>query len=158
MFQLEFQSETINVTGCCKQEEPDKKYKVIKKIGRYRCVKYEKYNKHIIEISPWVMQLDDSIIKNTIMHELIHCFPFCCNHGEHFKKYAKIINKAYGYDISRLGNKEKDYELSNLQYEKPSYKYTIKCTKCGKQFHRNRLARNFFSKYRCLCGGKLEQI
>ena len=104
------------------------------------------------------MQLDDSIIKNTIMHELIHCFPFCCNHGEYFKKYAKIINKAYGYDISRLGNKEKDYELSNLQYEKPSYKYTIKCTKCGKKFHRSRLAHNFFTQYRCLCGGKLEQI
>ena len=28
-------------------------------------------------------------IKNTIMHEIIHCFPYCNNHGSEFKKYAK---------------------------------------------------------------------
>lgn len=144
--------------GCCKQEQPDEKYKDIKKIGRKKYIKYEKFNKHTIEISKWVMELDEKIIKNTIIHEIIHCFPYCNNHGEQFKKYANYINSRLGYNISRLGNKEKDFEISNLEYKKVDYKYTIKCKKCGKQFHRNRLQRNFFSKYRCICGGKLENV
>ena len=27
------------------------------------------------------------------MHELIHCMPYCNNHGKEFKKYANIINE-----------------------------------------------------------------
>ena len=144
--------------GCCKQEEPDPKYKVVEKIGRRKIIKYEKYNKHIIEISKWVLDLNDEIIKNTIMHEIIHCFPYCNNHGKQFKSYAKYINLKLGYNISRLGNKKDDYKKSNIEYEEKQYKYTIKCTKCGKLFHRNRLAKNFFRKFRCQCGGKLELI
>ncbi len=144
--------------GCCKQEEPDRKYKIVKKIGRRNCIKYERFNKHTIEISKWVMDLDDEIIKNTIMHELIHCMPFCNNHGDMFKKYANYINRNLGYDISRLGNKKEDFEKSNLKYEEKGFKYTIKCTNCGKVFNRNRLSRDFFRKYRCLCNGKLMLI
>ena len=144
--------------GCCKQEQPDENFKIIKKVGRKKYIKYEKFNHHIIEISKWVMNLDEKIIKNTIIHEIIHCFPYCNNHGNQFKKYANYINSKLGYNISRLGNKEKDFELSNINYIKPEYKYTIKCKKCGKLLHRNRLQKNFFIKYRCLCGGKLENV
>lgn len=142
--------------GCCKQEEPDDKYKVIKKVGKRRIVKYERFNKHTIEVSKWVLELNDEIIKNTIMHEIIHCFPFCNNHGKQFKMYAQYINAKLGYDISRLGDKKEDYAKSNLEYKMPEHKYTIRCTKCGKLFYRNRMARNFFKKYRCQCNGKLE--
>ena len=88
--------------GACKQLEPDKTTRYIEKTKRRKIVKYWKYNKHIIEISPWVMQLNKSIIKNTIIHELIHCMPNCNDHGEIFKKYAKYINQNLGYDISRV--------------------------------------------------------
>jgi hypothetical protein len=37
--------------GCCRQEQPDENYKTIKKIGRRKIIKYEKYNMHYIEIS-----------------------------------------------------------------------------------------------------------
>ncbi len=141
--------------GCCKQEAPDERFKITQQVGKKKIVKYEKFNKHTIEISSWVMELSDVIIKNTIMHELIHCFPFCNNHGKEFKMYAKYINEKLGYDIARLGNKKKDFEKSNLQYEENKAKYVIKCVDCGKLLYRNRLARNFFRKYRCLCGGKL---
>lgn len=142
--------------GCCKQEEPDERYKIVQKIGRRRVIKYQRFNKHVIEISKWVFDLNDETIKNTIMHEIIHCFPYCNDHGKQFKSYAKYINFKLGYNISRLGNKKQDYENSNVQYEEKEFKYTIKCIRCGKLFHRNRLARNFFKKYRCQCGGKLE--
>ena len=142
--------------GCCKQEDPDEKYKKIEKIGRRKIIKYEKFNKHTIEVSNWVFDLNDEIIKNTIMHEIIHCFPYCNNHGKQFKMYAKYINEKLGYNITRLGNKKQDYENSNVQYQEKEYKYLIKCTNCGKLFYRNRLAKNFFRKYRCQCGGRLK--
>ena len=49
-------------------------------MGRIKVVKYERFNKHHIEISKWVMELENNVIKNTIMHELIHCMPYCNNH------------------------------------------------------------------------------
>ena len=144
--------------GCCKQEEPDRAYKTVVKNGYRRIIRYEKFNKHHIEITPWVMQLEDSIIKNTIMHELIHCIPFCNNHGQEFKKFAKIINASYGYNITRAGNKKNDYEKSNIEFnEIDSYKYKIICKNCNQEFFRKRLNKNFTRKYRCgKCGGRFE--
>ena len=87
--------------GVCKQEEPDINTRYIESYRGEKIIKYSKYNKHHIEISPWVMELKDDIIKNTIIHEIIHCMPYCSNHGEHFKSYARYINNNLGYDISR---------------------------------------------------------
>lgn len=144
--------------GACKQDEPDIKTKYIEKIGRRRYVKYWKYNKHYIEISKWVLELDDKIIKNTIMHELIHCMPNCSNHGVDFKKYANYINKQLDYDISRVGNKEEDYRKSNLGYkEDRKYKYKVECQNCGYSFFRQRMNKDFTRKYRCgKCGGRFK--
>ena len=146
--------------GCCKQEEPDKNYKVISKIGRRKYVRYEKFKKHNIEISKWVLELDDNIIKNTIMHELIHCIPYCNNHGVEFKKYANIINSNFGYDIYRVGDKKKDFEHSNVEYnETIKYNYKVICKGCKQEFYRQRLNKNFTRKYRCAkCGGRFEVI
>lgn len=88
--------------GACKQEDPDVSTMHVEKNGRRKFIKYTKYKKHTIEISPWVMELDDRIIKNTIMHEIIHCLPDCNNHGKVFKKYAIYINQNLGYNISRV--------------------------------------------------------
>ena len=144
--------------GACKQEEPNKSTMYIEKIGKRKNIKYHRYNKHIIEISPWVMQLNKSIIKNTIMHEIIHCMPNCNNHGKNFREYAKYINEKLGYDISRVGNKKEDYEKSNLKYiEDKEYRYKIECEKCKQTFFRQRYNKNLTKKYRCgKCGGKLK--
>lgn len=141
--------------GSCKQEQPDKHTKYYEKIGNKRYIKYGKFNKHTIEISRWVIDLQDSIIKNTIIHEMIHCFPYCNNHGKEFKKYAKLINDTLGYNISRIGNKKEDYEKSGKEYnENIKYKYTIICKKCGQTFNRQRINKNLIYKYRCgICGG-----
>ena len=146
--------------GCCKQEDPDRKYRVVNLIGRRKVVKYEKFNKHKIEISKWVMELKDNIIKNTIMHELIHCIPYCNNHGKEFKKYAKLINEKYNYDISRVGDRKKDFEKSDIEYnEIKKYNYKIICNGCKKEFYRQRLSKNFLRKYRCAyCSSKFEVI
>lgn len=144
--------------GCCKQEEPDESYKTILRTGRRKVIRYEKFQKHHIEISPWVIQLEEDIIKNTIIHEIIHCFPYCNNHGEEFKKYAKYINQKLGYNISRVGNKKEDMKKSNIEYdENKTYNYKVICPRCGQEFFRNRLAKDFKRKYRCgKCNGKFE--
>lgn len=146
--------------GCCKQEEPDVSTKSITKRGRSIIVKYDVFKKHHIEISKWVLELDDKIIKNTIMHELIHCMPYCSNHGAKFKMYAKYINEKLGYDISTVGNKRLDYEKSNLKYDETkytNYKYKVVCKKCGQEFYRQRIKSNFTRKYKCgKCGGKFQ--
>lgn len=144
--------------GACKQLEPDKSTRYTKNVRGRSYIKYRKYNRYIIEISPWVMELDNKIIKNTIMHELIHCMPDCSNHGKEFKEYAKYINLKLGYDISRVGNKKEDYQKSNIEYkEETKYKYKIECTKCSQIFYRQRCNKNFTRKYRCgKCGGKFK--
>ena len=144
--------------GCCKQEEPYKNYRTVTKIGRRKVVRYEKFKKHNIEISKWVMELEDNIIKNTIMHELIHCIPYCNNHGNEFKKYANIINITYNYNISRVGDKKKDFEKSNIEFkDTKKYNYKIICKNCKQEFYRQRLNKNFTKKYKCAkCGGRFE--
>lgn len=142
--------------GCCKQEKPWNNSKYIEKRGKRKIVKYGKFKIHHIEISPWVMELNQEIIKNTIMHEIIHCFPYCNDHGKVFKKYMNYINERLGYNISRLGNKKEDFEKSNIQYfESETYKYKIECQKCGQVFYRKKYNKNLERKYRCgICRGK----
>lgn len=147
--------------GCCKQEDPDKRIFHKKRIGRKTYIHYDKFRKHHIEISKWVMELDEKIIKNTIMHELIHCFPYCNDHGVYFKEYAKRINQQLGYDITRVGDKKADFEKSNLIYEEKekAYRHKIICKKCGQIYERQRLQKNIETRYRCSkCGGKLQLI
>ena len=145
--------------GCCKQEKPDEKTKYIEKIGRKKYIKYAIFREHTIEISKWVMDLNDEIIKNTIMHEIIHCFPYCNGHGNEFKKYANYINEKLGYNISRVGNKNKDLKESNLEEIKEKYNYKIECCKCGYTFYRKRMNRYFTRKYRCgKCKRKIHSI
>lgn len=143
--------------GCCKQEDPVKESRYVERIGRKRYVRYSRFKTHKIEISKWVMALNEDIIKNTIMHELIHCFPNCNNHGKYFKKYAKYINEKLGYDIARVGNKVEDMEKSNIQAPQQKFNYKIECMECGYIFFRQRLNCNFSRNYRCgRCGGKLQ--
>lgn len=126
---------------------------------RYGCCKKLSKDNYVIEISEWVMDLNEDIIKNTIIHELIHCMPKCNNHGDYFKKYATIINEKLGYNISRTGNKEKDFSKSNLEYvETPvKFKYRIVCENCNYNFLRQRVRKYFTRKYRCgKCGGKFK--
>lgn len=143
--------------GCCKQENPDQNCYHIEKRQNRRIKVYDRFNNHHIEICKWVMDLNDDIIKNTIMHEIIHCFPKCNNHGDEFKKYANIINDKLNYDIKRVGNKKEDYQKSNIEYKENdmSYNYKIVCQGCGQLFYRKRLQKNFTRKYRCgKCGEK----
>lgn len=155
---IQISNRTAKRYGCCRQENPDKNYKTVKRYENRKIITYQKFREHHIYISKWVLELDDKIIKNTIIHELIHCIPYCNDHGENFKKYARYINEKLELNISRLGNKEEDYKKSNIEYkEKESYNYIITCEKCGQKIYRQRLNKNFIKKYRCgICKSKFK--
>lgn len=65
-------------------------------------------------------------ILNTIAHELIHSINGCMNHGEKWKYIANLMNKEYGYHISRTSY-YKEY-IESLP--KPQYKYKVICNHC----------------------------
>lgn len=144
------------VYGRCKHTNPDLSTRYKEK-GK---IKVSKYNDHEITISKWVMELNEDIICNTIIHELIHCLPGCNNHGENFKKIAKYISSRTDYEIQRTGNAQEDHIKSNKDYEKPKrkiqeYKYKVICQKCNQEFLRKRIDKAKFKKYRCAyCLGK----
>lgn len=50
-------------------------------------------------------------LKETLYHEIIHTLPRCFNHGEEFKRYAGMVNKAYGVNVSRCSTKEEKYGI-----------------------------------------------
>lgn len=145
---------TINLDFSDKKKFGEIDIKIAKrKSKRYGCCKYDKFNIRHIEISKWTMELNDDIIKNTIIHELIHCIPYCNNHGKEFKYYAKIVKENLGYNITRLGNKEEDYKKSGLEFPKEekkiTYKYKIICNKCGEVYFRQRMKKYFLKRYVC---------
>ena len=82
-----------------------------------------------LEIS--AMLLDDDVsyfaTMDTVMHEVIHTCPGCFNHGAEFKRVAKMVNLAYGYNVKRCTSAEE----KNIQIEPRAYKYSLRCTKCG---------------------------
>ena len=73
------------------------------------------------------------------------------------KEQLDVVLRMKDNLISLLQNSiQYQRKLSDMDYKEKEYKYVIKCTNCGKLIYRNRLVMDFFKKYRCLCGGKLE--
>lgn len=155
-------SRSKKMYGCCITSNPDVSSRYIEKRGKRKYIKYGKYGFYNIMINKWAMSLNDDIIKNTIMHELVHTLPYANNHGTEFKKYSAYINEKLGYNVSRLGNKKEDFIKSNLEYDdkkEENYKYNIICVKCGTEYKRKRISKDFFKKYRCSkCLGKLKMV
>ena len=154
---LEIKKGRNSTYGMCVKAEPDKSTQYYERGKK----KYLIYQKHTIQISDWVLDLKDEIIKNTIMHEIIHCFPGAGNHGKVFKKLAQVVNYELGYNISRVGNKKRDFTQSGINYDKfqsqERYKYILECLNCHEQFKRKRFNIKHIDKYLCpFCKSKLK--
>lgn len=110
---------------------------------------------YIITISDFVFASPDFKIKMVILHEMAHTCKNCMNHGVEWKKIANILNEKYGYTISRTTSREA------MELPPKSYKYAVKCKKCGCIIHKQRLTKVIKnpSWYRCgFCGGTFERI
>lgn len=69
-------------------------------------------------------------LKSTIIHELLHTCKGCWNHGAEFKRLAKIVNDAYGYDIGRTATAQQ-LGVKEVKSTLIRYKYIEQCTNCG---------------------------
>lgn len=76
-------------------------------------------------------RIPENILKDTIIHELIHTCDGCFNHGREFQNIARQINDAYGYSIGTYVNKNEHKIVSNV-YKPKERKYKISCPTCGR--------------------------
>ena len=82
-------------------------------------------NKHHVDIS------EEKDILNTVMHELIHSLDNCMCHTGRWKSVANIVNRAYGYNITRTESDDEAYNAYYTATKLQRAKYEIKCNCCG---------------------------
>ncbi len=113
---------------------------------------------YIISISDRALKdsVPDDKTEEIIIHEILHSCFGGLNHGKEWQRLAKIVNNAYGYNISRLVNAA-DY--NEKPYKKLPAKYIITCTGCGVSTTRCKESKLIqqINKYHCkYCGSKLK--
>lgn len=99
-----------------------------------RCRKYG-YGMYQVELSKYTLNCDKELIKNILLHEIIHLIPNCFNHGRNFLYYMYLINRKLGANVV-IKNHDKQFG------EQLQYKYKITCKKCGKSFYRHKLPKD----------------
>jgi len=100
------------------------------------------------------------------MHELIHSLAFKDRHAGKWLTIANQVNRKFGYRIKRLANEPcAEYNLAmfgvaNRRDIVKPVNYIIGCTRCNRQFKRQKMSAVVQrpQNYRCGCGGKLERI
>lgn len=104
---------------------------------------------------------DIEVLKNTIIHELLHSCEDCMNHGARWKALAGKVNNELGYLIQRCATSAEAAMVAPEVLPKKKVKHKIQCTECGKTFTRSRMCDvvKHPSWYSCgKCGGKLKVL
>lgn len=100
----------------------------------------------------------DIPLRNTIIHELLHCVNPYDKHGKEWKALAAKVNYYYPkYEISR----QNDYSKYGLEISKTENCYVLQCKNCGRKFFRQRFSKVVKNYRYCHCGackGDLELI
>lgn len=110
-----------------------------------------------ISISTYFLNNKESDIRNTLAHEVLHACKGGMKHGNVWKSYANKFNRAYGYNIKRVGggsdDKKLEVDISNC--------YIVQCQCCGMKitrFRKSGVVKNP-EKYRCgKCHSELKLI
>lgn len=109
-----------------------------------------------IEISTVLDGESDQVVKEIIIHELLHTCKDCFNHGKKWKRLAALVNSAYEYHIKTYA----DREILNIEEKaEGKLRYEIRCTQCrhvGYRYKRSKMIVNPHL-YRCAkCGGAIQ--
>ena len=119
----------------------------------------KRYGLYSININHRILEDDTDVkaVKDTIIHEILHTCPNCWNHGREWQRLANIMNRKYGYEISRTGSCE-DFGIDREEYAESHAKYRIVCTSCGNVYRKQRACKvtKHPEYFRCgKCGGSL---
>ena len=68
-------------------------------------------------------------LRSTIMHEIVHTFDGCDNHGANFKHWENLICKDFGVDIGVRADEKEAREFSRANVS--SAKDIVVCLDCG---------------------------
>lgn len=114
-----------------------------------------------IQISSVLLQddVDDTAVKNTIAHELLHTVPGCFNHTGKWKQHAALVNRLLPqYHIKARTSFEEKGIADNRP--EPLYRYMLKCQQCGAIIKRQKKSpiTEHPEHYRCKCGGRIIRI
>lgn len=109
----------------------------------------------VIELSAYLENAEEKIVRTVLAHELLHTCPGCLNHGARWKAYAAQARTRCGYETARTAS----YGVLPKTEPKP-VKYLLQCQSCGALIPRQRMSRLVRApwRYRCKCGGKLKRI
>lgn len=131
-------------------------YRAKKRFGACKTIIKDNKKHFQIEIGSALSVCSDDILKNILIHEIIHTCEGCLNHGKLWKIYAEKANEIYGYNVKRTSTYEEIGICINDE-NKGKYKYKIVCDKCQRVSYRvkkSSIVKNP-SKYRCACGGRI---
>lgn len=138
-----------------------------RKFGSTKTIKRYNYMTDRYEVSSCKIEISLSLLfdenpiselENTMLHELLHTMPDCQNHGAKWKRYAAMVNNAYGYNIERCGTTE---NLIVDPFAERREKYAVECQGCHKIIYRQKMSPVITNcaRYRCgACGGELKRI
>ena len=74
-------------------------------------------------------KVDKKVLKQVVIHELLHTCEGTKGHNTVWKNYAKTVNEKLGYNISTYANfSDKEFPRDLLAQ---GAKYALKCEKCG---------------------------
>lgn len=123
----------------------DNNVRISKRAFRFmgRCTKNWTKDSYFITVSQLLLNTNNTkLIKETLIHELIHTCINCFNHGNNFKYFMHTINDRTNYNVViNSNNQEYAKQVENFRKNsKPKYKIT--CIKCGMITYRNRLDKN----------------
>lgn len=89
------------------------------------------------------------VLKEVMIHELIHTCKRCWSHGKTFVKYAKMMDEAYGYHLMLIKDEDSIYHP-----EKPICQKFV-CPKCGARYNSRKPKGNYACIY---CELPLEEV
>ena len=103
---------------------------------------------------------DIFLLKNTVIHELLHTVKGCFKHTGKWKLLAEMVNENYPqYNVKRTFDRAVIADIADIK--EPTYRYILKCKNCGLEIKRQRKSKAVinYKNYRCgKCGGNLERI
>lgn len=110
---------------------------------------------YTIEVSSSILD-EEELLRQTLVHELLHTCYGCGNHGARWKAYAKRAGEAMGLSIERTCPARGE----TLPLRQEEAKYLLECQSCGARIVRMRLSKAVKApwRYRCKCGGRLKRI
>lgn len=144
----------INIRPCGKILGVRENKRAKKRLGCCKQIKGGASPEFQLELSVMLQDVEEKILKEVMIHEILHTCKGCLNHGDRWKQLAERVGKVYGYSIKRTADFENLGIKAGAEEQK---RYRIRCSCCGSTFYRARRSKvvQHPEYYRCArCGSR----